>query len=91
MVTRKTFEVADLLEKTNWFLKNSPDYSVCERNAYISIMGNILHDTGNYAGFTYLGEFGKDTDNSRICFFIKYSLVSRYKVYEDERVSGGVR
>ena len=51
-------------------------------------MGNILHDTGNYEGFTYLGKFGKDTDNSRICFFITDSLMTRYKVYEDKRDSG---
>lgn len=87
-MTRK-FEVADLLEKTNWFLENSPDVSVCERNAYISIMGNILHDTGNYEGFAYLGGFSKDTDNSRIWFFIKDSLMTRYKVCQDERESGG--
>ena len=87
-MTRKTFEVADLLEKTNWFLENSPDVLVSERNAYITIMGNILHDTGNYEGFTYLGKFGKDTDNSRICFFITDSLMTRYKVYEDKRDSG---
>lgn len=94
MTTRKTFEVADLLEQANWFLKNSPDASVCERNSFITIVGRILYATGNYAGYTYLESAGKDrfnmyNDTSRIELQIKTPLMSRYAICEFDRVAGG--
>lgn len=54
MRNRTTFNVADLLWKVNFFLKNSKPEQVAERLANANLLSSILHDTGNYKGFGYL-------------------------------------
>lgn len=52
---RKTIQVGSLLRRANHFLasKNStPD----EREVMATFVEGILHDTGNYRGFSYLSK-----------------------------------
>ena len=74
---RKTFNVKDLVDKMNDRLKNST-CSPEARFGMISVLESILHETGNYRGFTYLeGEVGesgyveKFGDESRRFYFYK--------------------
>lgn len=89
---RKTFDVADLLEKANWFLRNSEPDLMSERYAYITIMDDILHATENYKGFSYVcGSEDVNFDYSRISFFIAPSLLDLYRVCEKKRDKDGMR
>jgi hypothetical protein len=85
---RKTFNVADLLWKVNFFLKNSKPEQVAERKNEHALMGNILQSTGNYKGFGYLEakftdpsavDFG---DESRTFFYVASLLKEDYDAAE---------
>ncbi len=53
MAKRKTVAVDDLRSKVNHCLAEST-CSPEVRRGMISVLETILHDTGNYRGFTYL-------------------------------------
>jgi hypothetical protein len=52
-MTRKTFEVSNVLETVNGYLA-APDSTPDGREAVASMLESILFETGNYAGFRYL-------------------------------------
>lgn len=52
-MARKTFSVEEFKTKINSMLKNST-CGFDERNVMITILGDVLHETGNYNGFRYL-------------------------------------
>jgi hypothetical protein len=54
MANRKTFSVRELVININYRLEHST-CTDAERFAMISVLENVLHETGNYAGFQYLG------------------------------------
>lgn len=63
MEKRRTIEVRRVLELVNTYLATqakiraegeSEDYYRGMRQGHASLLGKILHDTGNYEGFTYL-------------------------------------
>lgn len=51
---RKTIPVTTMLDKVNYYLKNSPDSEQRERYATANLCETLLHDADMYAGFTYL-------------------------------------
>jgi hypothetical protein len=51
---RKTVDVADLVTRMNNVLEVTGDGMVAERMAVITFMCNVLHETGNYNGFSYI-------------------------------------
>jgi len=53
-MSRKTFEVAKLLERVNHYNRTSADEFKAHREAGNTILESILHETGNYSGFQYL-------------------------------------
>ncbi len=82
---RKTFSVAKMLKKVNFFLEHSEPTKLGERNALHSLMGSILHETGNYKGFCYLDITHNSTgvspiinDESRKFFYISDTLKEDY-------------
>jgi hypothetical protein len=89
MRSKKTVNVADLLWKANFFLKNSKPEQFAERKATHNFMSGILHDTGNYKGFGYhnmvpkaSGEGFDIPDESRTFFYINTNLVEDFNAAE---------
>lgn len=88
---RKTFSVAELVWKCNYFCARSKPEQIAERQATISLTSSILHDTGNYKGFGYLelmkiadGQLTID-DESRVVFYISDTLREEYKKIDDQK------
>lgn len=54
MRTRKTIDVETIKAKANHMLKYSADCRRESRQAVASFLEVLLHDSGNYNGFTYL-------------------------------------
>lgn len=55
----KTVRVSSLVEDINFYLANSlgdDEKARYARNSMICMLVSILHETGNYRGFTYLTE-----------------------------------
>jgi hypothetical protein len=50
---RKTVSVAEVVQWTNNYLA-TPQTTIEARRGVIGLCDQILHHTGNYAGFTYL-------------------------------------
>lgn len=88
---RKTFSVAMLLWRANYFLRNSGPEQHDERIATSTITSTILHDTDNYEGFQYLELTFDGTDHpnygdqSRIQYFVSNTLRTEYDAIEAER------
>lgn len=55
MKAKKTFAVSELKSMINQFLLDSKDEHVQSRIDMCNLLETILMTTGNYAGFTYLG------------------------------------
>lgn len=55
---RKTFEVEDLRLRVNGMLQLSADSYDRERDAYGSLLSQVLMASGNYAGFAYVDRSG---------------------------------
>jgi len=53
-MARKTFEVNALKNKINGMIARST-CSAAEREVMAMVLSDVLHDTGNYNGFRYLG------------------------------------
>lgn len=54
MTRRTTIRVGDLVAKFNGMIAATPDDMARERSALASALESVLHDTGNYRGFSYL-------------------------------------
>jgi hypothetical protein len=87
---RKTFDVADLLFKVNFFLKNSKPEQVGERKGNAALLETVLMATKNYKGFGYLEqkplqpgqtvpELG---DQSRVFYYVANALKDDYAAAE---------
>lgn len=86
----KTIRVIDLIERANHRLKADIDQSV-KANICIEIE-SILELTGNYKGFTYIGQLSKETEyNRRYC--INKHLIQKGRVIRgiDKYYQGGSR
>jgi hypothetical protein len=69
MARRKTIEVAALIDKANTFFELSPDNQAAERQGVATFLGNVLHETGNYAGFMYLKPYNSPgSDPTRVYY-----------------------
>lgn len=101
-MSKSTCEVGKLLWSANYFLKTSAPEKIAERKLYASIIGGILHATGNYQGFMYLEQsstrnletnetvyaFG---DETRVFYHIAAKIYDAYdkakKDFEDSGIS----
>jgi hypothetical protein len=63
---RKTISVADIKDRINSFLLNSPDSEKVSRESMIKILEEILMDTDNYHGFQYLSKIDMNKSDSGI-------------------------
>jgi hypothetical protein len=63
---RKTIKLAELTDRVNAFLRASSCPNA-ERRAVAMFVENILLQTGNYAGFTYLDNHAIDKDDAACC------------------------
>lgn len=59
---RKTVNITTVLERGNYFLKNSEPDKRAAREATANFMETLLHDADAYAGFGYLDSAGVDHD-----------------------------
>lgn len=55
MKAKKTFEVAQLKAKVNYMLANGQGTRV-SRLAHCNLLEEVLQETGNYKGYTFLPE-----------------------------------
>jgi len=55
-MARKTISVEKVKKWGNNFLLNSPDKQTEMRHGIAFLLETVLHETGNYRGFTYLDE-----------------------------------
>ena len=83
--SRKTFNVGDLLWKVNFRLEHSTPDQLFQRQEAASLLESVLHATGNYKGFTFLGMVPNPNgmsptipDESRRFYFIHKNLVDDY-------------
>jgi len=53
-IVKKTISIQKLIESLNYRLANTHETSPKERQAMMSMIEDILHETGNYNGFVYL-------------------------------------
>lgn len=53
-MSRKTFNVSDLVDTVNAMLKNSDPDRADIRQGAMNVLEQVLHDSGNYKGFRYL-------------------------------------
>ena len=53
-MARKTIDIDDVKDPVNTFLLHSSDELTAERRIMATMLGNILHGTGQYNGFNYL-------------------------------------
>lgn len=60
--SRKTVEVAYLLERANYFLKHSEDDQVGERRGVCSMIELALHKANAYNGYLHLDSAGVNYD-----------------------------
>lgn len=105
MAARKTFEVADLLEKINHRNMTSTCSSEV-RDGWNSIMEEVLMRTNNYAGFSYLT--AKEVpngmlpgiaqevdgtnmfpDETRKMFYVASNLKADYNSFSEARTKAG--
>lgn len=71
----KTIPVVRIIEMANAFMQHSPADARQDRLSVADFVGNILHKTGNYAGFSYLTPYGApDNDPSRVFFYTSHKL-----------------
>jgi len=77
---RKTIQVGVLLHRLNYFLANDRGAAE-EREIMIAFVEGILHDTGNYLGFRYIGSpNGEEVDGlgTRRFYFVSAAIQEDY-------------
>jgi hypothetical protein len=68
----KTIKIADLVDRTNVFLRDSAESARMERIAVHAFVSDLLLNTSSYAGFGYLKPYGSlGSDDSRTFFYVK--------------------
>ena len=66
----KTVRVADLIDDVNSAIATSPADAKESRETLAYFLANVLHKTGNYAGFMYNQPYGSPgSDPTRIHYF----------------------
>jgi len=66
-MSRKTFDVEEFKDKVNGMLVNSLDDFQDGRIAMITLVENVLMESGNYGGFRYLdANEMKDSDGTTV-------------------------
>jgi hypothetical protein len=74
-MSRRTIKVVDLIDKANKFFELSPDSAKIDRIAVADFISQILHDTGNYAGFSYLRDYyDPANDSTRVFYYTHHNL-----------------
>jgi len=70
-MARKTYPVADLTARVNKALATEAEGNTPEfRSALAGLLEGVLHDTGNYHGFQYIGEWQEGvTDETRRVYY----------------------
>lgn len=66
---RKTIEVEKVREMANHFLEHSKDDQEDARIGVAGLLEGVLHATGNYKGFSFMGQTQRDMDESRRRYF----------------------
>lgn len=87
---KKTLPIGAILEKANHTLSHSVDELSMERKAVASFISGLLHDSGNYKGFSYLateknphgGFYG---ESGRVFFLIADHLKEDYQAAQIKR------
>ena len=88
-MSRKTVSVADVLERANFALARENLSQETKRGISL-VLESILHDSGNYSGFSYLEGVGKN-EESRY-YFPNKKIHSEYDGLVIKRnEQGGVR
>ena len=64
-MSRKTFSVEALKDRTNAYLATDAKEDGAARQALMTILESVLHETGNYAGFGYLSSDQISITNAR--------------------------
>lgn len=85
-MSRKTAPVIDLLKYANHQLKRTDQYATKEyKIGVICMLENILHETGNYAGFTFVDN--NDSDTGTLGYYTRqyYSRIARPPQYSNIR------
>lgn len=70
----KSLKIADLIDRTNDMLKNSPDDARQDGIIIHAFVSDLLHKSKVYAGFNYLQPYGPGCDSSRTYFHKHRSL-----------------
>ena len=63
-MSRKTFSVLALTQRTNAYLATDAKRDGAARQALMTILESVLHETGNYNGFKYLTAKNIDIANA---------------------------
>lgn len=80
---RKTIDVRPLIERANFFLRETDDSQFMERKGVASFLETALFDAGAYKGFRYLdsaglqreeGELVEIADDTRRAYYIHPNL-----------------
>jgi len=82
---KKTLKVKELIDKINSYL-GSDNISQCEKSGFCTLLETILHDTGNYRGFSYNFNWTTASDQEKLdkeynrCYYTSYKLQDDIKV-----------
>lgn len=83
MKPRKTIDVKDIVEKANFFFKNSDNMFFSNRATLHGFVSGILHKTGNYKGFRYLTEKEVNKDYT---FGVSYDKNNKATHHDETRI-----
>lgn len=93
---RQTVSVAKMLWHANYYMKHSLDANVGERRGTQATTDQMLHMSGNYAGFGYLnmkpnrqGMSPIIPDESRVFFYVANGLRAEYNAYDKKKTEEG--
>ena len=74
----KTYRVAKLLHKVNTLCKN-PNVDWQAKRMVCALLSDVLQDTGNYAGFSYINGFEtREKEFSRF-YYVSPALAEEYR------------
>jgi len=89
-MSRKTIEVADLLERVNTALTND-SFNDTAKSGMRSIIESVLHETGNYKGFSYTGGW-QGVEHNNVVYAVHPRIAQEYSLYQEQRKKqGGLR
>ena len=74
MKTRKTIDLAKLLELTNNYLAYEGSITADMRAGAASLLESALHAGNVYAGFGYLPKWGYKVDETRRIYYTHHNL-----------------